>query len=126
MFSDNFTNGVVFVAYSFLIIFLIKCFIDDLISYIRKRKMMKYYFKRIQPKECSFWRNTDNELPANDNLVLAVVSGKIHNRISLVNSIELMHYCEEYGWESDNYLFVKDLKVNYWAPIPELPKEVTK
>ena len=69
------------------------------------------------------WRNADEELPANDDLVLTIVNGKVNTNIMLHNAYELMRYDKEFGWESDYYLFAKDITVSYWMPLPELPKE---
>lgn len=67
------------------------------------------------------WRNADEELPANDDLVLTIVNGKVNKNITLLNAYELMRYNKEFGWESDYYLFAKDIKVSYWMPLPKSP-----
>ncbi len=69
----------------------------------------------------NLWINADIKVPTNDETVLAIVSGNCGN-VTFENCPMLMLFDGE--WYCEDWPEIKDLKVLYWMPIPNLPREL--
>lgn len=68
------------------------------------------------------WRNADYELPADDEFVLALVSGKPKANIELVDAACIASYYDSDGWIIEEYPEWENPTVKWWMPIPEPPE----
>ena len=69
------------------------------------------------------WINAEIEVPVVEDLVLVIVSGNYDN-MTFVDAVELAEYDpKEDEWVLQWLPEVTGLKVKYWCPVPELPKE---
>ena len=69
------------------------------------------------------WVRPESAMPPEDELVLAIVSGRPCRNIRLVYAVELATWTLEDGWILEEYPAYEDAEVHFWAPIPELPEE---
>lgn len=69
------------------------------------------------------WVRPESAMPPEDELVLAIVSGRPCRHIRLVYAVELATWTLEDGWILEEYPAYEDAEVHFWAPIPELPEE---
>lgn len=70
------------------------------------------------------WISTIERLPPAEERVLAVVNGSPGENITLVDALELAGYGPD-GWMLEAYPAWKGAQVSYWAPLPDLPEELT-
>ena len=71
------------------------------------------------------WIRADERLPDDERdgeTVLAIVSGKPHENITLCQAIMLAGYFGEEGWLVNEYPEWENPVVTHWMPLPELPK----
>lgn len=71
------------------------------------------------------WIRVDERLPDDERdgeTVLAIVSGKPHENITLCQAIMLAGYFGEEGWLVNEYPEWERPVVTHWMPLPELPK----
>lgn len=74
--------------------------------------------------ELTQWIDAEVEVPPNDNVVLAVVNGRLGN-ISFRNAVEPAQYFYE-GWLLSSYVSVvpggRDrIEIKWWMPLPQPP-----
>ena len=70
------------------------------------------------------WIPTGERLPEpNDGFVLAIVSGKPHENITLHRAHQLAEYTAADGWIISEYLDWEDAEVSCWMPLPAAPEE---
>lgn len=80
--------------------------------------------KSKSEKECGLvgvWISTEDEVPSNDEVVLALVNGKCGN-ITFKNAYLLASYFKD-GWLLEDYPDTEEFTVSYWLHLPEAPKE---
>lgn len=68
------------------------------------------------------WIDPAVELPPNDDMVLAIVSGKPASNITLKDAYELASYGSE-GWIVEEYELWDTPTVTWWRPLPDPPGE---
>lgn len=71
------------------------------------------------------WIRADERLPDDERdgeTVLAIVSGKPHENITLCQAVMLAGYFGEEGWLVNEYPEWENPVVTHWMPLPELPK----
>lgn len=69
------------------------------------------------------WHKVEDELPPEDELVLAIVNGKWNNA-EFHDAVMLAAYYGAEGWILEMYPEWTKAQVAYWMPLPELPEEV--
>lgn len=80
--------------------------------------------ERLQRAAKPRWISTIERLPPAEKLVLAVVNGSPCENITLVDALELAGYGPD-GWMLEAYPAWTGAQVSYWAPLPDLPEELT-
>lgn len=81
--------------------------------------------ERLQ-KEAAHWISCSERLPDDsDEMVLVMASGFPTEAIELLEAYELATYNLEDGWILEDYPDFDDVKVSYWRPLPDPPKEPT-
>ena len=68
------------------------------------------------------WIDPAVELPPNDDMVLAIVSGKPADNITLEDAYELASYGSE-GWIVEQYELWETPTVTWWRPLPDPPEK---
>lgn len=68
------------------------------------------------------WIDPAVELPPNDDMVLAIVSGKPADNITLKDAYELASYGSE-GWIVEQYELWETPTVSWWRPLPDPPEK---
>ena len=69
------------------------------------------------------WINATHETPANDRLVLAIVSGKPLPNLGLIESYQLAVYDKQENlWEIDEFPEWTGAEVSFWCELPEPPE----
>lgn len=71
----------------------------------------------------SQWIDVEDRLPATDDAVLAIASGKPMTNITLDGAYVLASYFSEDGWSIDEYPEWEAANVTHWMPLPDPPKE---
>ena len=66
------------------------------------------------------WIDPAVELPPDDDMVLAIVSGKPASNITLKDAYELASYGSE-GWIVEEYELWETPTVSWWRPLPDPP-----
>ena len=69
------------------------------------------------------WIDVKDRLPATDDAVLAIASGKPMPNITLNGAYVLACYFSEDGWIIDEYPEWEAASVTHWMPLPDPPKE---
>ena len=69
------------------------------------------------------WINAKDRLPATDDAVLAITSGKPMTNITIDGAYVLASYFSEDGWIIDEYPEWEAVNVTHWMPLPDPPKE---
>ena len=87
---------------------------------LRTLKHMERELQTAKPR----WISAAERLPSADEMVLAVVCGSPCENITLVDALELAGYGPD-GWMLEAYPAWKGAQVSYWAPLPDLPEELT-
>ena len=68
----------------------------------------------------SNWISVKDRLPTDeDEMVLAIVSGKPCENITLDGAYELATYIEREGWIVEQYPQWETPQVTFWMPLPE-------
>ena len=67
------------------------------------------------------WVSVEDAMPAEDELVLCIVSGKPKPNIILDEAYQLGSWNKEDGWIIDEYLDWEDANVLWWMPLPAPP-----
>ena len=79
--------------------------------------------ERLQ-KEAAPWIACSERLPDDsDKMVIVMASGFPNEAIELLGAYELATYNSEDGWILEDYPDFDGVKVSYWMPLPEPPKE---
>ena len=68
------------------------------------------------------WIDPAVELPPDDDMVLAIVSGKPADNILLEDAYELASYGSE-GWIVEQYALWETPMVSWWRPLPDPPEK---
>lgn len=68
------------------------------------------------------WIDPAVELPPNDDMVLAIVSGKPADNILLEDAYELASYGSD-GWIVEQFELWEAPKVTWWRPLPDPPEK---
>lgn len=68
------------------------------------------------------WIPVEERLPEGDDAVLAVVSGKPMENITLIGSVQIASYCAEAGWFITEFPWWDELTVTHWMPLPAAPE----
>lgn len=68
------------------------------------------------------WIDPAVELPPDDDMVLAIVSGKPADNITLEDAYELASYGSE-GWIVEQYELWETPTVTWWMPLPDPPEK---
>lgn len=68
------------------------------------------------------WIPVDAHLPEGDDAVLAVVSGKPTENITLIGSVQIAVYCAEAGWFIAEFPGWDEPTVTHWMPLPAAPE----
>ena len=68
------------------------------------------------------WIDPAVELPPDDDMVLAIVSGKPADNITLEDAYELASYGSE-GWIVEQYELWETPTVSWWRPLPDPPEK---
>ena len=71
------------------------------------------------------WIDAKVELPPDDVSVLAIVSGKPCENITLVSVLCTGAYSESEGWMIDEFPAWENPQVSHWMLLPEMPEEET-
>lgn len=69
------------------------------------------------------WIPVEERLPEGDDAVLAVVSGKPMENITLIGSVQIASYCAEAGWFITEFPWWDEPTVTHWMPLPAAPEE---
>ena len=69
------------------------------------------------------WIDPAVELPPNDDMVLAIVSGKPADNITLEDAYELASYSAEDGWIVEQFELWETPTVSWWRPLPDPPEK---
>lgn len=72
--------------------------------------------------EADEWIDPAVELPPDDDMVLAIVSGKPADNITLEDAYELASYGSE-GWIIEQYELWETPTVTWWRPLPDPPEK---
>ena len=72
--------------------------------------------------EADEWIDPAVELPPNDDMVLAIVSGKPAANILLEDAYELASYGSD-GWIVEQFELWEAPKVTWWRPLPDPPEK---
>ena len=72
--------------------------------------------------EADGWIDPAVALPSNDDIVLAIVSGKPASNITLEDAYELASYGSE-SWIVEQYELWETPVVSWWRPLPEPPEK---
>ena len=75
-----------------------------------------------EPLAAGEWIDPAVELPPNDDMVLAIVSGKPADNITLEDAYELASYGSE-GWIVEQYELWETPTVTWWLPLPDPPEK---
>ena len=67
------------------------------------------------------WISTKDRLPADDELVLCIATGKIGS-IQLINAFQLAEYYEIDGFVLCEFPEADNCAISHWMPLPEPPK----
>ena len=73
-------------------------------------------------REVDEWIDPAVELPPNDDMVLAIVSGKPADNILLEDAYELASYGSD-GWIVEQFELWEAPKVTWWRPLPDPPEK---
>lgn len=68
------------------------------------------------------WIPVEERLPEGDDAVLAVVSGKPMENITLIGSVYIAVYCAESGWFITEFMGWDNPTVTHWMPLPAAPE----
>lgn len=68
------------------------------------------------------WIDPAVELPPDDDMVLAIVSGKPADNITLEDAYELASYGSE-GWIVEQFELWETPTVTWWRPLPDPPEK---
>ena len=68
------------------------------------------------------WIDPSMELPPDDDMVLAIVSGKPADNITLEDAYELASYGSE-GWIVEQFELWETPTVTWWRPLPDPPEK---
>ena len=68
------------------------------------------------------WIPVEERLPEGDDAVLAVVSGKPMENITLIGSVQIASYCAEAGWFITEFPWWDEPTVTHWMPLPAAPE----
>lgn len=68
------------------------------------------------------WIPVEERLPEGDDAVLAVVSGKPMENITLIGSVQIAVYCAEAGWFITEFPGRDEPTVTHWMPLPAAPE----
>ena len=71
------------------------------------------------------WVKAADRLPENDDTVLVLCAG-VDNNVEMIDALQFGYYWEPEGWILEDWPEVRELKVSWWRPLPELPGEVTE
>lgn len=69
------------------------------------------------------WYNPKDKMPEPDCGVLAIVSGKPHPNITLVEAYCIAEYDVQDGWIVSDYPECTSLKIEAWMPLPYYQEE---
>ena len=69
------------------------------------------------------WIDTAVELPPDDDIVLAIVSGDPADNITLEDAYELASYSAEDGWIVEQFELWENSSVTWWRPLPDPPEK---
>ena len=69
------------------------------------------------------WIDPAVELPPDDDMVLAIVSGKLADNITLEDAYELASYSAEDGWIVEQFELWETPTVSWWRPLPDPPEK---
>lgn len=69
------------------------------------------------------WIDPAVELPPDDDMVLAIVSGNPADNITLEDAYELASYCSEDGWIVEQFELWETPTVSWWRPLPDPPEK---
>ena len=72
--------------------------------------------------EADEWIDPAVELPPDDDMVLAIVSGKPADNITLEDAYELASYGSE-GWIVEQFELWETPTVTWWRPLPDPPEK---
>lgn len=75
-----------------------------------------------EPLAAGEWIDPAVELPPNDDMVLAIVSGKPADNITLEDAYELASYGSE-GWIVEQYELWETPTATWWRPLPDPPEK---
>ena len=75
-----------------------------------------------EPLAAGEWIDPAVELPPDDDIVLAIVSGKPADNITLEDAYELASYGLE-GWIIEQYELWETPTVTWWRPLPDPPEK---
>ena len=78
--------------------------------------------KGCRPVDHIEWFRPSWELPLEDSVVLAIVSGD-KSGIHLRRAYELVVYSSDGEWYSDAYSKMENLEVHWWCELPDAPEE---
>ena len=67
------------------------------------------------------WISVKDRLPEYGECVLACVNG-IWGNITFENAIQIAICSEKEGWIIEGFFEFENPKIEYWMPLPELPK----
>lgn len=69
------------------------------------------------------WIDPAVELPPDDDMVLAIVSGDPADNITLEDAYELASYSAEDGWIVEQFELWENPSVTWWRPLPDPPEK---
>lgn len=72
------------------------------------------------------WICTEERLPSDDRLVLAIAFGTVRGNIRLQGAYQLASYYSGEGWEIEEYPDAEKINVTYWRELPGPPEYPTK
>lgn len=110
------------VAIVLVVNMLYSCFLEYKQYQFTRKKINKYekLFPWVDVADC-----LPSDVSSGDHLYLVIIDGYAgkEKNIELINSFELCRYSKKDGWYSDYFFGTEQLKVKYWAPLPESPEE---
>ena len=69
------------------------------------------------------WRKADEEQPKDEEkAVLAIVNGRPHPNLKLVNACQIAFYSQTEGWIVEEFPEWEHADVAYWTELPCLPE----
>ena len=71
------------------------------------------------------WVKAADRLPENDDTVLVLCTA-VDNNVEMIDALQFGYYWKPEGWILEDWPEVRELKVSWWRPLPELPREVTE